>query len=195
MENTTGIILAGGQSRRMGKDKGLVVFHDRPLIRWALDVFENMCDEILISSNSSAYNYLGYKVIADIYPDSGPMGGIYSCLAESSNRKNLVLSCDMPFVNQDIFRLLDQQIGDAMICVPWYKQDHYEPLCGIYMQDTMHLMKLYIDQKNYKIPELFEDTYFKAFNIQNIHRLLGEHYFFNINSRADLEFAEGLQAR
>jgi molybdopterin-guanine dinucleotide biosynthesis protein A len=189
-EPKTGIILAGGQSRRMGVEKGLVEFLGRPLIEWAVSVIRESCSEILISSNSSCYDYLGYKVVKDIENDSGPMGGIYSCLLESKNSINLVLSCDMPFVKPDIFSFLAKQIRDARICVPWYEGDHFEPLCGIYLKASLPDMKTFMDAKNYKLPELFSKTSFSAASITAIHPPLPEYYFMNINSPADLALAE-----
>jgi molybdenum cofactor guanylyltransferase len=191
-EQYTGIILAGGKSLRMGIEKGLADFQGKPLILWAVSVMKDLCAEILISSNSSLYEHLGFKVIPDIYPDSGPMGGIFSCLNESKNRVNLVLSCDMPFIKPDIFSFLARQIGDEWICIPWYKDDHFEPLCGIYLKDSLPDIQTFIEAKNYKLPELFSKTKFRAVSINEIYPPLPEHYFMNINSLYDLESAKHL---
>jgi molybdenum cofactor guanylyltransferase len=191
-EKITGIILAGGQSRRMGIEKGLVQFGDQPLIQRAISVLKENCSEILISANSSSYNHLELKVIPDLIPDSGPMGGIYSCLMTSGNRKNLVLSCDMPFIKPGIFRVLAHHIGDALICVPWHEGEHFEPLCGIYLKDCLPGMKDFIDNKNYKLPELFAHIKFKGVPVNTIHPPLPHYYFLNINSPADLARAMSL---
>lgn len=188
-EALTGIILAGGKSRRMGMEKGLVDFRGQPLILWAVSVLKEACAEILISSNSDCYDYFGFKVVPDLHHDSGPMGGIFSCLIESKNRKNLVISCDMPFVSSAIFDHLVNQIGDAWICVPWYENDHYEPLCGLYLKDSLQDMKGFMDDKNYKLPELFSITNFKAAGINNIFPPLPPYYFMNINNPSDLKSA------
>lgn len=189
----TGIILAGGRSRRMGIEKGLVQFGGQPLIQWAISVLKESCSEILISANSSSYNHLGLKVIPDLIPDSGPMGGIYSCLLESDSRTNLVLSCDMPFIKPGIFCVLAQHIGDALICVPWHEGDQFEPLCGIYLKDCLPGMKDFIDHKNYKLPELFAHIKFRGVPVRTIHPPLPDHYFLNINSPADLARAISLR--
>jgi len=76
----TGIILAGGKSSRMGKDKGWVLFRKKPLIDYAVELLGGICQSIVISANNSAYDKLGLPVYHDIIPDSGPMGGIYTCL-------------------------------------------------------------------------------------------------------------------
>jgi molybdopterin-guanine dinucleotide biosynthesis protein A len=188
----TGIILAGGKSRRMTMEKGLVSFNGKLLIQWSIDVFQDICTEILISSNSNCYDNLGFKVIADLVYDSGPMGGIYSCLVESKNQLNLVLSCDMPFVTVDIFNLLAEKTGDARISVPWHEDDHYEPLCGIYKKDSLQEMETFMKSKNFKLPDLFRQTTFKALRISEIHPPLPDHYFMNINNLKDLDKAKTL---
>jgi molybdenum cofactor guanylyltransferase len=194
-EATTGIILAGGKSRRMGMEKGLIEFKGHPLIYNAISLFEKTCTEIIISANSKSYDYLGFKVVHDTMDDSGPMGGIYSCLQQSKNQKNLVLSCDMPFVTELIFEELGRNFEDAWISVPWYKNDHFEPLCGIYSKDSLKDMKVFMKMKNYKLPELFMKTNFKPLNINDIYPPLPAHYFMNINNPEELEIAERISDR
>jgi len=182
----TGIILAGGKSTRMGSEKGLAVFGGKPLIQYALDVFKPLCDEILISSNSESYHYLGYQVIPDEYPGIGPMGGIYSCLRRSKNEINLVLSCDMPFVTVELFRWLILKRGNSMISVPWHEKDHYEPLCGIYHKGVVEDMRQFIFKKNYKLPDLFMRVAFMPVNANELCPDRGPDCFININSSEDL---------
>jgi molybdopterin-guanine dinucleotide biosynthesis protein A len=189
----TGIILAGGKSRRMGKEKGLVDFKGQPLIDYSIKVLNELCSEIIISSNSKNYDHLGFKVVPDLYPDTGPMGGIYSCLKQSANALNLVLSCDMPFVTIGIFHHLLAKRGDSLVCVPWHENDHFEPLCGVYHHNILGEMEVYIKSKNYKLPDLFKSTSFVHVKISEIKPLLSNHYFFSINSRSDLELAGRIQ--
>lgn len=189
----TGIILAGGRSRRMGVEKGLVHFNGQPLINYSIKVLKDLCSEIMISSNSNCYDYLGYKVVPDLVEDSGPMVGIYSCLTESKNRANLVISCDMPFVTEEIFQHLVSQAGNAWICVPWYENDHFEPLCGLYQKDVLPEMKEFIGDGNYKLPDLFKKTNISVVNVNELLPTLHEHYFMNINTPSDLATAEKLR--
>jgi molybdenum cofactor guanylyltransferase len=185
----TGIILAGGKSSRMGMEKGLVVFRGQPLIHWSISVLKESCNEILISSNSDCYNYLGFKVVADIFPDIGPMGGIYSCLVQSADDINLVLSCDMPFVTPEIFKLMIAEKGDSKVCVPGHEGEKYEPLCGIYQKSILEEMNVFIQNKNYKLPDLFRQTNAKILYIHKINPSLPKNYFLNINRPEDLSQA------
>ncbi|AXT55892.1 molybdenum cofactor guanylyltransferase [Aquimarina sp. MMG015] len=95
----TGIILAGGKSSRMGEDKGLKLHKGKPFIAHILKALESITDKILIITNNPAYTIFGYPCISDIIPDLGPVGGIYTGLTHTRTKQNLVLSCDVPFVN------------------------------------------------------------------------------------------------
>jgi molybdopterin-guanine dinucleotide biosynthesis protein A len=75
----TGIILAGGKSLRMGTDKGLVIFRDKPLVQYSIDLLGQFCDRILISSNNKAYSVFGYEIVPD------QMEGYFSLSFEQQN--------------------------------------------------------------------------------------------------------------
>ncbi len=188
----TGIILAGGQGRRMGSEKGLAPLAGRRLIHYPLQVFHELCDEILISSSSSAYDFLGYRVIRDLTAGQGPMVGILSCLLEASHETCLVAGCDMPFVNSGIFKHLIKIRGSAQICVPWHDGEHYEPMCGLYSREAAEAMKKHLEQVNNKLPDFFRTIPFTPAQIRNIQPPLPDHYFFNVNSPEDLKQAERL---
>lgn len=95
-ESYTGIVLAGGQSTRMCTDKGRIMWKGRTLAEHAVNTLKPLCRDILISSNDSGYRSLGYPVIPDQYPDSGPMAGIHASLLESRTAENLVIPVDTP---------------------------------------------------------------------------------------------------
>lgn len=182
----TGIILAGGQSTRMGTEKGLVMFRGKPLIRYALDVLTPLCTEILISSPAEAYHHFGHEVIPDDISGIGPMGGLFTCLKRSKNKLNLVLSCDMPFVTAEIFQRLIEKRGASLVCVPWHGQEHYEPLCGIYHKDLVPYLYSRIQQNIYKLPDLFKEISFKPVHADELCPDPGRHCFVSINKPEDL---------
>ena len=116
----------------MGTDKGLVRLDGTPLIEHALGIMGKLTPQILISSNSDSLRNYGYPVIKDQFPNSGPMGGIYSCLMNTGTEINLVLSCDTPFIYPEFYKKLLEHIGNFDIVAPWYYSDRYEPLCAVY---------------------------------------------------------------
>lgn len=187
----TGIILAGGKSQRMGTVKGMVPFRGRPLIDYAIGLLGEFSGEIMISANTSDYNDFGIKVVKDITPNIGPMGGIHSCLRESTTPVNIVLSCDMPFVTPEVIRHLLDHSRDALVTVPWYGNEHYEPLCGIYHKDSIPEMEKLIRQGNYKLPDLFKKIQVNRLEVNREHPVMNwPQIFFSINSPEDLDSAE-----
>jgi len=189
---TTGIILAGGKSSRMGTDKGLLELCGKPLITYAIQALAGLCETIIISSSSDAYIPFGYKVIADEYPGIGPMGGIYSALKHSKTEKNLVLSCDLPFASTKLLSFILKNSAGYEVAVPWQGNRHYEPLCGFYGLSVLDPMHAFIKKGNYKLPDLFETIQINRLNINNKSDFYSENLFLNVNSKHDLALAENL---
>ena len=181
----TGIILAGGESRRMGREKGLVVYAGKPLIHYPIHVLEGLCSQILISSNSKAYGYTGHRLIPDEVKEIGPVGGIHACLKASNTSDNIVLSCDMPFISSDYLRFLLDQRKDSLAAVPWFGNDKYEPVSAYYHKDFGDVLANHISTGNYKLPDIFKKIQIKKLAVENqgfYHKKL----FYNINSLEDL---------
>ncbi|MCA1770455.1 MAG: molybdenum cofactor guanylyltransferase [Halomonas sp.] len=117
----TGLILAGGQGRRMGGvDKGLVAFHDRPLVAYVAERLAGRVAEVLINANRSQAQYapLADRVIEDAEGGfQGPLMGIYSGLRAASTPWVVVVPCDTPALPEDLVNRLVAGLGDADIAV------------------------------------------------------------------------------
>ncbi|MFP4471893.1 MAG: NTP transferase domain-containing protein [Bacteroidales bacterium] len=185
-EKVTGIILAGGKSRRMGAEKGLVRFHGRPLISYAIEALMPHCDEILISANSTSFDHFGFRVIPDEIPGSGPMGGIWSCLKQSSNEVCVVLSCDTPLVDQAVIDKILRLNDDFDVAVPWHRNAFYEPLCAAYHKRLLPVFGDFLAEGNFKIPDLIEKVNSRTIPTGPEGELDSE-VFYNVNSRKDLQ--------
>ena len=112
-------ILAGGQSRRMGRDKALLDVGGRALIEHVIERARPVASEMmLIASDRPAYARFGLRVVPDRYPQSGALGGIYTAIAEAEYHHCLVLACDMPFVNTDLLRYMASVPRDYDVLVP-----------------------------------------------------------------------------
>jgi molybdopterin-guanine dinucleotide biosynthesis protein A len=120
---TTGIILAGGQGRRMGGvDKGLKPLRSKPMVAWVLERFAPQVDEVLINANQNAdaYGALGHRVIPDaIGGFAGPLAGLHRGLSEAAHGLVVTVPCDSPFLPRDLVsRLraaLDAQRADLAV--------------------------------------------------------------------------------
>ena len=113
MQKITGIILAGGQGRRMGgTDKGLQLLRGQPLVTWVLERLAPQVDELLISANRNldAYARFGYRVISDENSDvekfAGPLAGLQQGLKEAAHPLVLTVPCDSPFLPTDLAQRL-----------------------------------------------------------------------------------------
>jgi molybdenum cofactor guanylyltransferase len=190
----TGIILAGGNSSRMGTDKGMQLLCGKPLISYAISALAPLCDNILISSSSNEYQSFRYRVIPDAIKGIGPMGGLYSAMLQSQTDDNLVLSCDLPFVTEELLAYILQNSFGYQVAIPWMGNLHYEPLCGFYSLSVLNEIKRFVQKGNYKLPDLFEEIHINRLVISSDLDCYSEELFFNVNSKHDLKTAETLMS-
>lgn len=188
-KNLTGIILAGGKGIRLGRNKGLALLKERHLIEYVIENLTQVCDEILISSNTDHCDKFGFKAIPDIYEAKGPMAGIHACLTASSNEDNFVVSVDTPFVSPDFIKYMLSQKENNRVVAPWYGSDHFEPLCAYYSKKILDIMDSFFRKGNYKLPDLFKEVSLGRVSVENM-PFQTDKLFHNINTNEDLALAE-----
>ncbi|HEX5862679.1 MAG TPA: molybdenum cofactor guanylyltransferase MobA, partial [Casimicrobiaceae bacterium] len=119
----TGVILAGGQGRRMGTiDKGLVPLDGRPMVAHVLERLRPQVDEILINANQhrAEYEAFGHTVLADVIGGfAGPLAGLHVALAHASYPQVATVPCDSPFLPEDLIARLSAALhgGQADLAV------------------------------------------------------------------------------
>lgn len=113
----TGVLLAGGEGRRMGGvDKGLVVFDGRPLAAHVLDRLAQQVDEVLINANRNrpAWQAFGYPVFGDDIPGHpGPLAGLHAALSRAAHALVVTVPCDAPFLPHDLVSRLARALQQA----------------------------------------------------------------------------------
>ncbi|MBI2306205.1 MAG: molybdenum cofactor guanylyltransferase [Rhodocyclales bacterium] len=113
----TGVVLAGGQGRRMGSvDKGLRMFRGRPLAAWAVERLAPQVDELFISANRNAEVYagFGYPVLGDVVAGyAGPLAGLHAALAHATHPLVATVPCDSPFLPNDLVARLAAALADG----------------------------------------------------------------------------------
>lgn len=183
----TGILLAGGKSSRMGKEKGRVKLGNRLLYEYPLQVLEACCDEILISTCSNSVIPAAYPKVCDEILGVGPIGGIYTCLKYSANEVNVILSYDMPGINVPLIDHLLKEISRYNIVVPAKQANQPEPLCGIYRKGALPALEDCIRQKEYAVHKALKKTSSKVIEIEQDLDFWHPELFMNINRIEDLE--------
>lgn len=154
MQITT-IILAGGQSKRMGTDKALLEIDGKTLLERAINLCKSFSSELLISSNHLAHTTFGFPVIEDKIKNCGPMGGIYSCLKHSSNDWNFVMSVDTPFIQKGFIEFLKEETLNFEVVVPVHESKK-EPLIAFYHKNALPQIRTRIETGNYKLHFLLQ---------------------------------------
>lgn len=129
-----GIVLAGGKSSRMGKDKGLLNYHGKPQAQHVAELLSRHCGQVAISANGSQYDHLPYPVIADTVQGFGPLGGLASVMAAFPGQPILVVACDLPYIDDEaLAELLScRQPFKAATCYGSRSNGLPEPMFAIY---------------------------------------------------------------
>lgn len=180
----TVVVLCGGESSRMKTDKGLVNFNGRPLILNILAVVQTITDKVILIANDNRYTELGFQCYSDIYPGNGPMGGIYTGLTHSETKKNIVLSCDMPFMTAEFLTALIKNAGDEEILVPVH-DGITEPLAAVYDSVCKSKIQQNIIEGKLKMREYLREQKTRLIELKEIYS--GEEKIFtNINTPEEL---------
>lgn len=186
-EKITGILLAGGMSSRMGREKGSMLIGKRMMYEYPLSVLESVCDEILISSCQPFPAKHTHPTVCDQIKGIGPIGGIHTCLEHSSTELNIVLSYDMPMVNEGLLQYLIKQSQGWDIVVPSIGTGQLEPLCALYRKSISGVLKELIKEKNYAVRQVIPKVPSLVLNIRADMAFYHPDLFLNINSMEDLK--------
>lgn len=184
MNNTTAFILAGGNSSRMGTDKGVLLFRGKPLVQHVIDELSKVFSEIVIVSNNPDYTQFGLEVIPDTIKGVGPLGGILSGLKYSNSQWNFFTACDMPFISEKLIRSLNADKEDSDAVVPFHDL-RYEPLCAFYHKKVYGLFYQQALEGNYSLNKILSGLNVKKVNISE-ESLANDSVFENFNYRSDL---------
>jgi molybdopterin-guanine dinucleotide biosynthesis protein A len=131
-------IQAGGQSSRMGEDKALKPFLGRPLIQRVVERISPSADEVIVTTNRpDEYRFLDLRLIPDLKPGRGALGGLYTAIASASHSVVAVVACDMPFASASLLRAASTMLVEEDVDVVIPKSDEgYEPIHAIYRRAT-----------------------------------------------------------
>jgi molybdopterin-guanine dinucleotide biosynthesis protein A len=193
----TGIVLAGGKSRRLGIDKTTMRWPPqggtRTLLEATAGTLAQVCDEVLLVNYRGAHP-LPYRVVPDRFVEGGSLGGLYSGLLEASHDYALAVATDMPFLSLGLLRWMLAQPRDFDVLVP--VRDEPEPLHALYSKACLEPMRRRLEAGRLKITGFFEDVRVRYIDEATLRQLDPEGLsFFNINTPEDLQRAVDLAQR
>jgi len=154
-EPAAAVILAGGQSVRMGTDKALLDIEGRPLIARLVEHLRPHFDELIISVAHQGGTLIpGVRHVPDQSPGTGPLMGIHSALAASSCRVNFVIACDVPDIQVGFIRKLLSFSALCDVAIPTFGNGNLEPLLAVYCRDVLPHTAAMIAERNLRVRDL-----------------------------------------
>jgi len=190
------VVQAGGQSSRMGEDKALKTFLGRPLIQRVIERLTPIADEIIVTTNRpDDYSFLDLRLISDLKPGRGALGGLYTAIASATYPVVAVVACDMPFASSMLIEKMNKLLLDEEVDVVIAKSDEgYEPLHAAYRRETcLPAIEAAIDADLWKVIAWFPQVKVRVLTPEEI-KLSDPNglAFWNVNTPEEFAKAEEL---
>ena len=195
----SGIVLAGGMSRRLGRDKAVEPVGGEPLLSRVIGRLSQVTEQtVVVVADVKRASELplprSAKVAMDIYPGGGALGGIFTGLAAADGSWGMVVACDMPFLNVALFRhMLTRKEGfDAVVPV---LEGRPEPTHALYSKSCLPHMERRLKADDLKIARFFDEVRVDYVSQEDVEKRDPDHLsFFNVNTQEDLDRALSLVA-
>src|SRR3990167_1356507 len=204
IKNCTGIILAGGENKRMPVLKAFIKINGEKIIERNLKIMRQLFKEIFIVTNQpELYLYLKTPLLGDVYDIRGPMTGIFTSLLNSSNNWVFISACDMPFINGELIKYMASKRDNYDAVVPksplrpllvkvmtrrGRRGDYIEPLFAFYSKQLMPSMEKAIFSNKTGIKDFLKDKKVKYISAEEIRDIDAKAMsFINLNTLKDME--------
>ena len=195
----TAIVLAGGKSLRLGRNKVLETILGKSLIEHVVDRLRPLVSQLLIVTSKEQLTLPSLEqaeILIDLYPDKGPLAGIYTGLLAARYSQSVVVGCDMPFLNTELLRFMAELSYGFDAVVPRLSQAMVEPLHAIYVRSCLGKIKTQLEQNQLDVGLLVAAVHARYVERKECQRfdpqLLS---FLNINSQSDLDRAIALATK
>lgn len=184
--DVAGVILAGGESSRMGRNKALLEVNGERMIETAYRRMAELFDEVLLVTNTpESYDFIPCRKIADIHPGMGPLGGIHAALSSTVAERAFVIACDMPGLNPRLIRELCGIEGGGDVVIP-ETPGGLEPLHAVYSKSCLPKMEQMLFAGERRILSFFDLAQVRLVPRGRIAALDPEYASFrNINTQED----------
>lgn len=143
-----GLVLMGGKSTRMGKDKGMLDYYGKPQREYVYDLLSDFCEQVYYSGRAAQFVDENINKIEDRFINLGPMGGILSALMSQPEQAWLVVACDLPFIDKNTIDFLIQNRNPAKIATAFLdSQEQFpEPLIAIWEPKSYLTLYQFLNQ-------------------------------------------------
>jgi molybdopterin-guanine dinucleotide biosynthesis protein A len=192
----TAIVLAGGKSLRLGRNKAIEQFGDRPLIQRVIDTVSQIDDDIIVvaaSKDQLPRLEPNVQVVLDCCNQGGAaLVGLYTGLKEATSFRSLVVACDMPYLNIELLRYIISVSEGFDAAMPKIK-NFIEPLHAVYSKNCLEPLLSQIESGNLQIFPLVKKVNVRFIEEDEFNRFDPQHLsFLNVNYEDDLKKARAL---
>ncbi len=192
----TSIVLAGGKNLRLGRRKALEVIGGKTMIERVVQRLKLVSTRTLIVTSQEQLDFQvgnAAEVLVDLYPSKGPLGGIYTGLLASRSSCNIIVACDMPFLNIELLRYMIELSTGFDAVIPRLEEGKLEPLQAIYSKSCLDNMRTQLEHDRLGV-----HRFLRTIKVRYVERAECQRFdpqllsFFNINYQSDLDRAINL---
>ena len=197
----TGVILAGGDSRRMGRNKALMRLGDETLISRTLKRLQSVTDETIVIANSAhLYSELDVRVYEDLIPKAGALGGVYTGLIHAVNNTVVCVACDMPLLQPKLMNYLLSVLGEHDAVVPYTQEleesnPKLQTLCAVYTRRCNRVIRQMLEGGELRLHALCDRIKVRRVPPDESRAIDPDGLsFVNVNTREDYERVKQMMA-
>jgi molybdopterin-guanine dinucleotide biosynthesis protein A len=187
----TGVILSGGKSSRMGKNKSLLTLGNKKVIEHIHDEMRSCSDDIVVVANEpSAYAFLASNIVSDRFPGKGPLAGLETAFFHKEADAYIISACDTPLIKREVYKYLLSRLHNYEAVIPVFN-DQTHPLSGIYRRSVLQAVKQQLNKDELKVKSFFKNIRVNYVdNFEAISNDILHQHFFNMNTPSDYEEAK-----
>lgn len=184
----TGVILAGGESSRMGRNKAFIKINGERIIDRTVAIFNRLFDEVVLVTNAPLdYLDLDVRIVTDLIPGKGAVGGIYTGLFFSSSPQAFFVGCDMPFLDTKVIAYFLSLAETADIVVQ-RSEDYWEPLHAVYSRTFVKPIERLMKEGELQIIKAYKWTKVREVKREELEPIDPDlQSFMNFNTPEELE--------
>lgn len=184
------VILAGGQSRRMGKDKPALALGKGTLLTHAIDLYRPFFEELAVSVNQlGRYDTAGVREITDTYQGIGPLGGLHAALRALPGRAILFAAADLPYADPALALALFERLAGHDACGIMRKDGYFEPLFAVYTDRCLPAVEACIARGEYALRSIYRHVDLEVVGEEALPQFDMEKLFRNVNTPEEYEAA------
>jgi len=188
----TVVVLAGGESRRMGRDKLMLEICGAPLLETVVKRFRGEFDELYVSvADAGKYPEIAERKLVDIRSGAGPISGLHAALAAVQGDGAFLVAADLPYSSPAVAKRIIELCGEKEACVIKLPDGRIEPLFGYYKKSLLQLCEEAIDSGDYRMSGILRKADTRFISPADLGDLWRDELIYNVNYPEDYDFVRG----